>query len=97
MGNAVTPIQRTSFTCIVVYMTTSLEIPTSIPSDLVAQLHSLDGLRISAALLFAQETYNGHTERACVAFAKYEQETKRYELLWSAAIRVAEARKGCGA
>lgn len=76
-------------------MTTSQNVPASIPSDLAAQLHVQSFVRLNAALVFAQTYQSGepllHVREA---FANFEEEDNRYKLLWSAAIRTAEARKG---
>lgn len=80
-------------------MTTSLEtpstVPASIPSDLAAQLHVQSFNRLNAALIFAQAHQSGEPQHATEAFANFEEEDNRYKLLWSAAVRTAEARRGC--
>lgn len=56
------------------------------------QLRHIHARRSSAALIFAQETMNGHEDRAAAAFADYYEASLDHQLLWTSAV--ADARGG---
>jgi hypothetical protein len=52
-------------------------------------LRHIHARRCSAALIFAQETMNGHEDRAASAFADYYEASVEHQLLWNSATRAA--------
>jgi hypothetical protein len=66
--------------------------PVSVPAGIVrfttsdnAVISQIHARRVSAALIFAQETMNNHEDRAAAAFADFFEASIDHQLAWSAA------------